>query len=267
MTLFYNLSPIRRFRILLKVPHVDLRGFVVIVGILVVWQIAAIMIPSPFIPTLQDIVRSAYFLTVSGDLWLLVEASVGRVLVGFVFGTTAGFIMGVLLGVSLWARRLSDSGLTLIRHIPIFGLIPLVTLWFGTQDLSKIVLIGVASFFPMMLQTQEGIRTVPAKYLELASALTFTPAQTFFRVLLPSALPFVLTGVRHSIAFAWISGVGGELFMNTGAGLGSLLTAARIEMRMDYILIGISVVALIGYAMTRIAAATEKCIITWPAPR
>jgi sulfonate transport system permease protein len=243
------------------------RGIVVVVALLVVWELTAQCMQSLFVPTLAQIGRAAVQLSASGDLALHVEATLGRVLVGFMFGTAAGLIVGLLLGVSVWVKRLTDSGLTLLRHIPIFGLIPLVTLWFGTQDLAKIVLIATAAFFPTMLQTQEGIRTVPAKYLELAAALTFSRWQTFLRVLLPAALPFILTGVRHAIAFAWISGVGGELFMNTGAGLGSLLTAARIETRMDYILLGIMIVAVIGYAMTRGAVAVENRIMTWPAPR
>lgn len=243
------------------------RGIVVVAGLLAVWQLAAEWMQSPFLPSLQQIGRAAVQLSASGDLLQHLEATVGRVIVGFLTGTAAGLIIGLLLGVSIWVKRLTDSGFTLLRHIPIFGLIPLVTLWFGTQDLAKIVLIAIAAFFPTMLQTQEGLRAVSAKYLELAEALTLSRWQTFRRVLLPSALPFILTGVRHAIAFAWISGVGGELFMNTGAGLGSLLTAARIESRMDYILLGVAIVAVIGYAMTRGAVAVEKRIMTWPAPR
>ena len=242
----------------------DLRGTLMVVVILAAWEATAKISASPFFPTLETVMRGAWALVESGDLWLDVRATLVRVVLGFVVGGLIGFVVGTLLAVSTIAARGFQASMTLLRHIPTFGLVPLLSLWFGTQDLTKIILIGIAAYFPVLLQTQAGILTVPQSYLDVAAALTFNRRQVLLRVLFPYAMPSILTGIRHAVAYSWISGVGVELFINSGTGgLGGLLAAARIAMRMDYIVIGMAIVAVIGYAMTRGIAVLERRIISW----
>lgn len=248
------------------VDVMQLRGLLVVAVLLVAWEIRARMSPSPFFPTLGTVLGATWELLKSGDLWLNVQATLVNVMIGFVAGSSVGFVVGTLLAVSTVAARGFQASMTLLRHVPMFGLVPILILWFGTQDLTKIVLISISAFFPVLLQTQEGIRTVPKSYLDVAAALTFSRRQALLRVLLPNAMPSILTGIRHAVAYSWISGVGVELFIDTGeGGLGNLLSAARIQMRMDFVLIGMGIVAVIGYAMTQGIAALERRVVTWVA--
>lgn len=248
-----------------RVLRVDWRGLSVLAVFVVLWEIWQRVSGQSDVLTASfvDVARSAVALTRDGALPLHYGASLLRVLVGFAVGASLGLACGALLGMSEWADGLLGPSFTTLRQIPIFGLIPLIGLWFGTGELAKLVLIATAAFYPVLLQTQEGLRGTPRNYRDISTVLVFDRWQLLRRVLLPCAMPSVFTGIKHGLAYAWIACVGAELFLGADAGMGSLLAAGRSELRMDYVLLAIVVIAATGYLMVHGVAAIERRVLIW----
>jgi len=199
----------------------------------------------------------------SGVLWENYRASLTRVIIGFALGGSLGTLIGLLLGISTWADRLFGPLLTAIRQIPIFGLVPLLGLWFGMGESAKLALVALAAFFPMALNTHEGVRNVSASYREVAALYRFGLYHRLRYVLIPNAVPSLLTGLKLGLSFAWIAVVGAELFLTAAPGLGNLLEAGREQFRVDMIVLGIVLVGGTGWAMNAAVTALERHLLRW----
>lgn len=215
------------------------------------------------LPTLSSVLETALTSIRDGGLEQNYLASLARVAIGFTLGAGAGFVAGAGLGISPRADRLLGPLMIGGRQIPLFGLVPLLGLWFGIGEPAKIVLVAIASFFPVALNTHEGIRNVPLAYREVAAILTFNRRQYLTRVLLPGALPAILTGLKQGLSFAWIAVVGAELFLAAAPGLGNFLEAGREQFRMDLIVYGIILIAGTGTLMTLALSALERRLLRW----
>jgi sulfonate transport system permease protein len=245
--------------------RVDLRGLATLAALILIWEIWQ-RLPgqsSALTTSFVDVALTGVRLALNGTLWRDCIATLVRVLIGFTLGTAAGLMLGALLGISGWADRILGPIFTALRQIPIFGLIPLISIWFGTAEGGKLVLIGLAAFYPVLLHTHEGLRSAAPSYHDVATVFMFSRGQILRRVRLPCALQSILTGVKHAVAFSWISGVGSELFMSSDSGIGNLLTTGRIELRMDYVWLGIIIVGATGYAMNRCFEALERRLLHW----
>ncbi len=185
----------------------------------------------------------------SGELWLHLRASLLRTLIGLLAGGGVGIATGALVAQSRVAERLIDPLFHSIRQVPLLGLIPLLGLWVGSGDTAKLLVIAIAAFYPTVLNTSEGIRQVELRYREVGRMLTLTRLQTFRRILLPAALPAIVTGVTHAQAFAWLACLGGELLFSAGPGMGSLLINGEVSGRMDVVLLAVLVIALLAQLM------------------
>lgn len=248
-----------------KAGGFDIRGVGVLIGLIIVWEAwHRLSGPSSALTaSFADVVRGAVELTRSGDLWAHYSASLARVVAGFGIGAALGLVLGAVLGIFQWADRLLGPIFTTLRQVPIFGFIPLIGLWFGTGDLAKVVLVATAAFYPILLHTHEGLRGTPRAYRDVATVLTFSRFQLLRRVLLPAAMPSIMTGVKHGLAYAWIACIGAELFMASSAGMGSLLAAGRATLRMDYVMLGIVIIGATGYGMARGVNAVERRLLSW----
>lgn len=185
----------------------------------------------------------------SGELWLHLHASLLRTLKGLLIGGTLGIATGTLMAQSAVADRLIGPLYHSIRQVPLMGLVPLLGLWVGSGDAAKLLVIVIAAFYPTVLNTSEGIRRVDLAYREVGKMLTLTRAQTFRRVLLPAALPAIVTGITHAQAFAWLACLGGELLFSAGPGMGALLVNGEQAGRMDIVLVTVLAIALLAQAM------------------
>jgi sulfonate transport system permease protein len=219
-------------------------------------------------PLFQDASIGAVFdtgldLVKSGALWENYRASLLRVVLGFAIGGSIGTAIGLLLGVSFWMDRLFGPLLTALRQIPIFGLVPLLGLWFGMGESAKLALVALAAFFPMALNTYESVRNLPTAYREVAALYRFKLLYRLRFVLVPYALPGVLTGLKLALSFAWISVIGAELFLSAAPGLGNLLEAGREQFRIDMIVLGILLVGGTGWAMNAAVTALERHLLRW----
>lgn len=186
-------------------------------------------------------------LAASGELWISIRASLLRTLAGLVVGATAGIAIGSLMGISRWAERLIGPLYHALRQVPLLGLVPLLSLWFGTGDTAKLLMVVLAAFYPTVLNTFEGLRQVDERQREVGAMLTLGRLQTFRLILLPASMPAIATGVSHAIAFAWLASMGAELLMSAGAGLGSLLTVGQNSGRMELVIVAVALISALGY--------------------
>lgn len=198
-----------------------------------------------------------------GGIWQTLGRSLLRDLGGFVIGAGLGLALGVLLGVSRLAERFFGLTLNSIKQVSLFAWLPLLSLWFGFGEGSKLAFIAWAAFFPVLLNTLEGVIGVPRELVEVARVMRFSRWQMFARLVLPAALPSIFNGIYLALVFSWLATLGAEYMLGSGDGIGVLLMESRTEFRMDLMLLGIVLVGAIGFALDISAKALERRLLRW----
>ena len=241
------------------------RGLVLPLLLLLVWQWASqqgdtaayIFAPLPKVWT------SFVSLTVSGELWANLKVSLLRTCTGLGIGITLGIAIGALMALSRIVDRLIGPLYHMVRQVPLLGLVPLIGLWFGNGDTSKLLVVSLAAFYPTVLSTYEGLRQVDRRYLEVGTLLTLSPFAIFFQLLLPAALPSLFTGIAQALAFSWLASMGAELLFTLGPGIGAMLLNGQTAGSMEIVLVGVTIIALIGYAMNAAFRALGRFVMPW----
>ncbi|SMC29942.1 sulfonate transport system permease protein [Andreprevotia lacus DSM 23236] len=242
-----------------------LRGWVIPALLLLLWWAAfrfnwsdsALLVP------ISKVWQTAERLSSSGELWTALYASLRRDLAGFAIGTLVGLLVGAALGLSRLLEGLVGPTLNTLKQISLFAWIPLISMWFGLGDAAKVAFLSLAAFFPVVLNTFEGIRSVPPELIEAARVFGYRRDQILRRVVLPAALPSIFTGVYLALIYAWLATLGAEYLLTSGAGIGNLLTDGREHFWMDYVLLGIVIVGLVGFALNWIASRFEARLLRW----
>lgn len=242
-----------------------LRGWVLPALIVLVWWwvVASGWSTSPLLVSPGAVWDRAAQQVVSGELWTALSSSLWRNARGFVIGASAGLAFGVLLGWSRWAERLVGPSFHTLKQISLFAWIPMLSMWFGLGDGAKVAFIAMAAFFPMVLNTFEGLRSVPREYVEVGRVCGFGVWQLFARVVAPWAAPSVFTGVQLALIYSWLATLGGEYLMASGKGIGNTLIDGREHFWMDLVLFGVVVIGLVGYALNAALAALERRLLAW----
>lgn len=225
------------------------RGAVLPAILLAAWAIVPHLLPTPH-PLLVplDQVLAAPFIDESGrEVWASLAQTLFRYAGGFAVGASAGIALGLLVGASGLADRLISPSFNAVRQIALFAWIPLLTAWFGNGEASKIVFIALSTFFPVALNTHDGLRTIAKGYMEVAAVLKLSPRCRIVKLLLPGALPSIVIGLQIGLITAWLGTVGGEYMIGVGRGLGIFIAEARGQFRMDLVLLGVIFLALIGF--------------------
>lgn len=229
-----------------------------------VWEILAQTgyVTPQVLPAPSKVVRTAFKLATSGSLLEDLGTSLLRAAVGFAIGGAIAFVLGILVGFSRLAEALVDRSVQMIRAIPFLALLPLVIVWFGVGEGQKIFLVALGVAFPIYINTTLGIRQVDPKLLELGRVQGLSTAQTIWRIILPGALPSILTGVRYSLATAWLALVVAET-IGAQAGIGFLAMDAREFLRTDVVVLTIIIYALIGVVADSVARLLERRLLAW----
>lgn len=189
--------------------------------------------------------------------------TLARAVTGFLMGASAGIAAGVAMGVSPWFERLFGPLYHSVRQVPLLGWLPLIGLWLGNGESAKLLIVGLAAFYPTVLNTYEGVINVERRHHELGTLYRFGPLQRFRYILLPGALPLILTGISQAIAFAWIATIGTEILLGAGGGLGATMIHAQAQQRMDTILVAILVTGLLGFAINHLFALGRQHLLRW----
>lgn len=234
------------------------------IALIAVWQTASALgwLSTRVLPAPLDVVKAAWTLTASGELWTHVKVSANRALVGLAIGGGLGLLLGLLTGSLRTAETLLDSTIQMVRNIPALALIPLVILWFGIDESAKLFLISVSVFFPIYLNTFHGIRNVDPALIEMGRTYGLTRWQLYRDIILPGALSSILVGLRFSLGLMWVILIVAET-ISAQAGIGYLTMNAREFLQTDIVLVGILLYALLGKLADVFARALEQWWLRW----
>ena len=214
------------------------------------------------LPAPSKVIRTAYKLATTGTLLNDLGVSLLRAAAGFAIGAAVGAGLGILVGFSRIAEAAIDRSVQMIRAIPFLAALPLVIVWLGVGEAEKIFLVALGVTFPIYINTVLGIRQVDPKLLELGRVQGLGSIQLISRIILPGALPSILTGVRYALATAWLALVVAET-IGAQSGIGFLAMDAREFLRTDVIVLTIVIYALIGVAADAIARFLERRLLAW----
>ncbi|MFZ4859055.1 MAG: ABC transporter permease [Desulfuromonadaceae bacterium] len=234
------------------------------VVLLVIWELLSRkgMIKPTILPPPSDIWLVFFEMIKSGELLNHLAVSLWRVIKGFSTGAVLGLITGVLIGLSPRIERALVLITGLLRPIPIIAWVPVLILWMGIDEASKITVIAIGSFWPVLLNVVHGIRNTDKKYVEVATIFEKSRWTLLTKVVLPSALPSIFTGIRIGIGIAWMSVVGAELIA-ASAGVGYMIMYARELSQADVMLVGVISIGITGLFIDYVIRTLETRLLKW----
>jgi taurine transport system permease protein len=231
------------------------------------WLIAVAVIKDPTIlPTPAAVARQFWTLATSGsgaqNLWVNLKASLIRVALGWGIGVVTGIFVGVLMASNEYVRALIDPLIELARPIPPLAYVPLLVVWFGIGETSKLILIWAAAFPVMVISTVAGIRGVDISWRRTAVTLGASPLQLVTKVILPAATPEIVTGARIASGLAWGTLVAAEI-VAASSGLGYMILQASQFLQTSTIFVGIITIGFLAFALDRSLRAVERRLAPW----
>lgn len=240
------------------------------VGILLAlwWGITALGLIAPlFLPPPQVVLQKLILIAspqgfMDATLWQHLGASLARMLVALFFAAIIGIPVGIAMGLSPAIRGLLDPLIELYRPVPPLAYLPLMVIWFGIGETSKILLIYLAIFAPVALSTLAGVKNAQQVRIRAAQALGASRWQLLRFVILPGALPEILTGLRIGLGVGWSTLVAAELIAAT-RGLGFMVQSAGEFLATDVVLAGIAVIALIAFGLELGLRALQRRLTPW----
>ncbi|MEK1890510.1 MAG: ABC transporter permease [Phyllobacterium sp.] len=241
------------------------RGLTLPILLLVLWEVSshAGFVDPRFLPSLKDVFLTAKRELIDNNLVGELGFSLFRNIAGFLAGSGLGVAFATLLALSRTADRLILPSFNALKQISLLAWIPLISIWFGFGEKAKIVFVALAAFIPVVLNTYEGMCNTPRDLIEVGEALKFTRAQRIVRILLPSALPSIATGVHLGLIYAWLATVGAEYFLAVGPGIGGLIIAGRERFDMALVMVGVIILGLVGFILNRLAGKVEAHLLRW----
>jgi sulfonate transport system permease protein len=228
------------------------------------WQVAGSTgwVSPEVLPTPLIIIDAFGELIGTGELQDAIPTSLWRAATGLLFGAFTGLLLGLFAGLWRVGEELFDAPLQMLRTIPFIAMIPLFIIWFGIGENAKIALIYAATIFPVYLNTYAGVRGVDPKLIEAGQVFGLSPSAVSLRIVLPTALPSILVGLRFSAGSALLALVAAEQ-INARSGIGYILNNANQNQRTDIIIAGIIVYALLGIAIDLVMRAIERGLLPW----
>jgi sulfonate transport system permease protein len=240
-----------------------LRVLVPLLGLGLWWLIAAIrLVPPNLLPSPAQIARTFWTLLTTQDLLGQLGVSLTRAAVGLFVGGTIGLVLGITVGLSRLGEELVDSSMQLLRTIPFIALSPLFIVWLGIGNVPKETLIALASSFPIYLNTSNGVRNVDRKMVEAARTFGLRGVRLTREVILPSALPSILTGLRYATGISVLALVAAEQIATT-AGLGYLMLNAEQLVQVNVIFVCVVLYALLGIGGDLVVRGLEQILLPW----
>ena len=247
-----------------------LLAIIVPTAVLALWHLATYGRQYSLIPPPIDVARSLYDLAFGGiyddaysrTLHVHLLASLSRVYGGFAIAASLAVPLGLLIGRISIVRRLVDPTLQVLRPIPVTAWLPLSMIIFGLGPRSAFFLVCLGAFYPILINTIFGVRSVDPRLFEAASMLGCQGTAQFYRVVLPASLPAIFTGLRLGLGFAWVVIVVGEM-TGVPTGLGAIIMEARQLSRTEIVICGMVVIGVAGFISDRLVLMLGKRLLRW----
>lgn len=232
--------------------------------ILALWIIATNLelFSAAILPSISTVFDSLKSQLNSGQLVKDIGISLVRVVEGYLIAATLGITLGVLMGISEKINKFFFLTFTSIRQIPMLAWIPLIVLWFGIGESSKIIVIVIAAYFPILLNTMNGIKRADKNLIEVGNMYNLSKWRLFTRIYFPSALPSIFVGLKLGLGISWMAVVGAEIIASS-SGIGYRMNDARSLMQPEVVFVGMFAIALIGIIMDQILTRISKKITPW----
>jgi NitT/TauT family transport system permease protein len=230
---------------------------------LAVWALASRALNPVLLPYPTAVLDAYSELIADGSLMKDTGASLARVFGGFAIAAMIAPPLALLLGYSWYLRCLALPLVTLLRPIPPIAWIPLAILWFGLGDRPSYFITALAAFFPIFLSSFAGAQSLQDEHLNSARSLGAGTGALLLRIMLPSALPLIVTGLRIGLGQAWMAVVTAELIA-AQSGLGFMIQASRLNLETARVLVGMTLIGILGASMTASLSLIErKLIVPW----
>jgi NitT/TauT family transport system permease protein len=236
--------------------------------VLLAWEllVRAGLLDSRFFPAPSSIVGTFGALIASGELLTHVTVSLSRIGAGFVMGAVPALVLGIILGLSRLARAFANPIVYALYPVPKVAILPLIMLIFGLGEMSKYVIIAIAVFFLVLVNTMAGVVMIDRIYFDVAKNFNASRRDFYLNVVLRGALPPIFTGVKLAVGVALIVLVTAE-FVGARTGLGVLIFEAWQVFAIERLFVGLVVVSFLGYALTLLIEELERLLIPWQRER
>ena len=232
------------------------------------WAVAALQLVSPlFLPQPGQVLRKLIAIAgpqgfMDATLWQHLAASLTRIVIALLAAVLLGVPVGIAMGLSPTVRGILDPLIELYRPVPPLAYLPLMVIWFGIGETSKILLIYLAIFAPVAMSALAGVKSAQQVRIRAAQSLGASRAQVLWLVILPGALPEILTGLRIGLGVGWSTLVAAELIAAT-RGLGFMVQSAGEFLATDVVLAGIAVIAIIAFLLELGLRALQRRLTPW----
>ncbi len=254
-----------------KVPRetsITLISTITIIALIAVWWLVttlgwidALFLPSPVavIDRFQDLVANGYM---SISLWSHIGASLGRIGTALIAAVITAIPLGIAIGRNKIVRGVLDPIIEFYRPIPPLAYLPLIVIWCGIGELSKVLLIYLAIFAPIVIATATGVRSVDQAKIRAAQSLGASQMQIIKHVILPSSLPNILTGIRIGLGVGWSTLVAAEL-VGASEGLGFMVQSSSQLLATDVVIVGILIIAVIAFILEIGLRHLQRKLVPW----
>ena len=239
-------------------------GAAALIAVVALWQAAASLpgVSALFLPSPRAVLAALYDLVVHGDLLAQIGVSLLRIAAGWSLGVLAGLALGLAMGLFTITRASGYALVSALFPIPKIALLPLMILWFGIGEPSKVATIALGVFFPTAISAASGVDAVPRNLVRMAQSFGLPFGAVVRKVVLPGALPSILAGFRISASIALLLVVSAEM-IGAEKGIGAFVLQAGNLMRTDQLLAGVVVLSLIGLGVARVIGALEARLVAW----
>ena len=234
-------------------------------AVLILWQLAALRGLPEYVLSPLQILRDFIEALGSAEFYQNVAASLARSLPGFAIGSAAGAALGLAAGVARWFDRLLSPAVFVTYPVPKIVMLPIFMIWFGIGDLSKVLIIALACFYPVFINAYYGVRQTRTILVWSALGMGASRWDVFRRVVLPSAAPMIFASLRVSLALSFIVMFAAEM-INARSGLGYLIRTAENSLRFDLMYVALAAIAILGYAGDRLVRFAQSRLLAWQQP-
>jgi NitT/TauT family transport system permease protein len=231
---------------------------------LLLWELAAWNVDPVLFTSPTKVAVAAYKMVLSGELWTYLWPSLVVLGIGFSLAVVVGIGIGLLLA-RFWVLDIAlNVYITFLYSIPSVALVPLIVLWAGFETTAKVIILFLFAFFPMVINTYQGVKSVDPKLLEVGRAFRCSEGQLWSNIVLPASLPFIVTGLRLALGRGLIGMVLADLYTAI-SGIGYLIVRTASTYQVDKMFVPIVTLGLLGVTLTALLRVTEKYVAPWTA--